>query len=91
MLKGSIHISIMTFKEKTRITVEDDGVGIPNHIIPIIFDPGYTSKFNQTGEPSTGIGLSHVQTIVKRLEGNVHVESNGITKFTIIIPKYKLQ
>ena len=25
-------------------TVEDNGLGIPEHVIPVFFDPGYTIK-----------------------------------------------
>lgn len=89
--EGQIHISIDTTDDLTTIRVEDNGEGIPKKFIPVIFDPGFTSKFNHKGEPSTGIGLSHVQTIVQNLEGTIHVESDETTKFTVTIPFYKLQ
>ena len=46
-------------------------MGSETSILPIIFDAGYTSKFSTTGIASTGIGLSHVQTIMTRLSRNI--------------------
>lgn len=89
--EGDISISIHTNEDFTTITVEDNGIGIPENFIPVIFDPGFTSKYNHKGEPSTGIGLSHAQTIVHRLEGTIQVESDATTTFTVTIPFNKLQ
>ena len=72
-------------------TIENNGPCIPEYILPVIFDPGYTTKFNENGIASTGIGLSHVQTIAYRLEGTITVSSNETTIFTITIPTYKLR
>lgn len=41
--------------------------------------------------PSTGIGLSHVKTIVQRLEGTIDISSSETTTFIITIPTYKLR
>lgn len=89
-LNGVIGIHVYRTKETTIIIVEDNGVGIKEHEIPIIFDPGYTSKYNNNGKASTGIGLSHVQAIVSQLGGSITVTSNSATKFTISIPTDRL-
>lgn len=89
--EGVIRLSFITTNKEVTITVEDSGIGIPQDVIPVVFDPGYTSKFSKSGVPSTGIGLSHVQTIVTNLEGSVSVESDKGTKFTIKIPTNKLR
>ncbi|WP_342462992.1 ATP-binding protein [Ureibacillus sp. FSL K6-8385] len=89
--KGVIHISINTGEDDVIISVEDTGVGIPENLIPVIFDAGFTTKYNREGVPSTGIGLSHVQAIVEKLNGTIHVESDQTTKFTIHIPIQHLQ
>lgn len=87
---GSICIHVYRTDEITIITVEDNGVGIKEDEIPIIFDPGYTSKYNKEGKASTGIGLSHVQAIISQLEGSITVTSNDTTKFTLSIPTNRL-
>jgi len=89
--EGTIRISINTSKDFATITVEDTGAGISKNLIPVIFDPGFTTKFNRQGVPSTGIGLSHVQAIVDKFNGTIHVESNETTVFSIKIPINNLQ
>lgn len=88
---GFIKLDVTTTSNLVTFTIENNGPCIPEHVLPVIFDPGYTTKFNESGIASTGIGLSHVQTIVHRLEGTITVSSNNTTIFTITIPTYKLR
>lgn len=89
---GEIHISIDSNPNETYIIIKDNGPGITKDILPIIFEPGYTSKFNLEGVAATGIGLSHVSEIVSRLEGFIQVESEpGQTVFQITIPTNTIQ
>lgn len=85
--KGEITITIFEEQESTCFVIEDTGPGIPKGDLPIIFEPGYTTKYNDHGVAATGIGLSHVQEIVQTLQGQMEVESseNG-TIFKIKIP-----
>ena len=57
--------------------------------IPILFEPGYTTKYNEQGVAATGIGLSHVQQIIQKLNGDIHIKvpEQG-TIFQIRIPSY---
>ncbi|WP_053957597.1 ATP-binding protein [Inediibacterium massiliense] len=70
--------------------VIDNGEGIDEDILPYIFNPGFTTKYDKnSGNPSTGIGLSHVKNIINELQGQIHVRSElkiGTT-FQIILPK----
>ncbi len=54
------------------ISVEDDGPGIPEHVMPHIFEPFFTTKPPGIG---TGLGLATVYRIVHLHGGTVHVES----------------
>lgn len=86
--KGYIKISSEGYQDQLILEVTDNGVGIHREEQEVIFEPGYTSKFDETGQASTGIGLSHVQTMVRELGGTVHVSSDeGGTSFTIYLPK----
>lgn len=68
------------------VRVEDNGKGIPQHIISKIFQPFYTTK--PTGQ-GTGLGLSlSYDIITKEHGGNIKVESKEGegTTFTIHLP-----
>jgi two-component system sensor histidine kinase YcbA len=87
---GEIRISV-NLGENIVFTVKDSGEGIKKGKEEIIFKFGYTTKYDkETGKMSTGLGLSHVKSIVtENFNGSVRVESssNKGTKFIIEIPK----
>jgi two-component system sensor histidine kinase YcbA len=90
--KGYVNITSKEADEQLVIEVIDNGVGISEDEQEVIFEPGYTSKFDEFGKASTGIGLSHVKTMVKELNGTLRVASsdNG-TSFTIQLPIRAIQ
>ncbi|MBX8947130.1 MULTISPECIES: sensor histidine kinase [Lysinibacillus] len=90
--QGIISIAIERQEDNTVITVCDNGQGISQADISVIFEPGYTTKFNVDGVAATGIGLSHVAELVEKLKGSITVESNNqYTTFKIIIPTQTIQ
>ncbi|MFF5819842.1 ATP-binding protein [Lysinibacillus capsici] len=90
--QGIISIAIERQEDNTVITVCDNGQGISQADISVIFEPGYTTKFNVDGVAATGIGLSHVAELVEKLKGSITVESNNqYTMFKIIIPTQTIQ
>lgn len=78
-------------KERTTIVleVEDTGMGIPKDKFKIIFEklqrlnPSYSSNIE-----GSGIGLYIVDQFIRRMGGNIHVESEvgKGSKFTVSIP-----
>ncbi|MCG7386719.1 ATP-binding protein [Paenibacillus sp. ACRRY] len=92
--EGTIRIQVHEQDEDVHFTVIDSGKGIPEAKRNIIFEPGYTTKFNQAGIAATGIGLSHVRDIVQSLEGHITVKfaekSGQGTAFDVSIPKRNL-
>ncbi|MFQ3620062.1 MAG: response regulator, partial [Spirochaetales bacterium] len=67
------------------LTIRDTGSGIPEHILPNIFEPFFSTKEKGKG---TGLGLSTVYGIVKQSEGGITVTSTlgqGST-FTVLLP-----
>ncbi|MBB4824674.1 two-component system sensor histidine kinase YcbA [Sporosarcina luteola] len=90
--EGRIDISADNVDGKLIVQVRDTGNGIPDDLLPIIFEPGFTTKYNEQGVAATGIGLSHVKDIVHSLEGTMEVRSNGQgTVFTIALPCKNIQ
>jgi PAS domain S-box-containing protein len=81
---GKIEIRTFQKKKEVFIQISDTGIGIPKEIRKKIFEPFFTTK----PFTNTGLGLSMSYGIVKRLGGEIEVESkvgNG-TVFTIILP-----
>lgn len=69
-----------------RITVSDNGPGIPSELMDKIFAPFFTTKEKGGG---TGLGLAVVHGILKGHRGGIHVSSlPGIeTTFDIYLPR----
>jgi two-component system, NtrC family, sensor kinase len=70
-----------------RITVADNGVGIPPQMLGRVFEPFYTTK----GEHGTGLGLWATEAIVRRLGGTIKVRSKiqpgkSGTAFSVFLP-----
>ncbi|MCD6286160.1 MAG: PAS domain S-box protein [Anaerolineae bacterium] len=71
--------------EWVRIAVTDTGEGIPDDVLPHMFEPFYTTK--EVGK-GTGLGLAQVYGIVKQHEGHIDVTTKvgAGTTFTIYLP-----
>ncbi|MBN1147501.1 MAG: response regulator [Anaerolineales bacterium] len=70
------------------IRVSDTGMGIPENVLPRIFDPFYTTKSIGQG---TGLGLSQVYGIIQQHGGSIDVQSqvNQGTVFLIYLPRLR--
>ncbi|MDX9896382.1 MAG: ATP-binding protein, partial [Desulfofustis sp.] len=82
---GLISIRTHTIAGDIRVVIEDNGPGIPDDILPHIFEPFYTTK--ETGK-GTGLGLSITYGLIKKLGGDITVRTHlgQGTAFTITIP-----
>ena len=80
-----IKISLKQENGKAIITIEDNGGGILEEIMPKIFDPYFTTKHQSQG---TGLGLHMSYKIVKdSLKGDLYVKNtNNGAKFFIELP-----
>jgi len=81
-----IEISLNELNEEVFIAVKDFGVGIPEDLLPYIFDRfSKASRKGVRGEESIGLGLSIVHEIVRKHTGEIVVNSNEKkgTTFTI--------
>jgi two-component system, sporulation sensor kinase B len=70
---------------KVMITIKDNGAGMPKEQLKSLGRPYYSTK-----EKGTGLGLTVCYQIVKRMKGEIVVESQlgEGTKFTILLPKH---
>lgn len=86
--KGEIVFEVFEERKNTYFVIKDTGEGIPKEDVSIVFEPGFTTKYSVQGVAATGIGLSHVQEILRTLDGQIQLETttgNG-TVFRIEIP-----
>lgn len=68
--------------------VEDNGHGIAEEDLELIFVPGYSTKYSETtGKMSTGLGLAHVKNLTEMLGGELYVDSKvgQGTKFSVAV------
>ena len=80
-----IKIDLEQKEDKIIITIEDNGGGIPDDVMPKIFDPYFTTKHKSQG---TGLGLHMSYNIItKSLRGKIYAKNtkNG-AKFFIELP-----
>ncbi len=84
---GTIAISSFERDSKTiGVTIKDTGHGMSDETLKHVFEPFFTTK--KAGE-GTGLGLSITYGIVKRLGGDIEVQSKTGTgtRFTVYLPK----
>lgn len=88
--KGKIYFLITNEKDNIKITIQDEGIGIPSDKLEYIFD-----RFKQVDGSTTrkyggtGLGLTICKELVSLLNGEINVFSKldiGST-FEVIIPK----
>jgi two-component system nitrogen regulation sensor histidine kinase NtrY len=81
--KLMINVDIEQNQRRVTISVQDNGIGIPENIYERIFEPNFTSK-----NSGMGLGLSMVRKMVEDYKGEIIVKSEvgkGST-FTITLP-----
>lgn len=85
--KGSIELRIKEKESSVAIEIADTGHGIPENLLPRIFEPLFTTK--QIG---TGLGLVSCKSIVEKHGGSIDIktETEKGTTFTINLPKMRL-
>ncbi|WP_322507119.1 GAF domain-containing protein [Anaerolinea sp.] len=75
-----------------RLTIEDEGVGIPPEEMPHLFERFFRGSAGRKLEvPGTGLGLAIVKEMVERLNGKIYIESEvgKGTKAIVWLPVWK--
>ncbi len=81
---GTVRINLAREGDEVRLSVADEGHGIPPEVLPRIFDPFFSTKEIGKG---TGLGLAISYGIVQDHGGDIVVESDGRgARFTVILP-----
>jgi signal transduction histidine kinase/DNA-binding response OmpR family regulator len=81
-------------KELVKISIKDNGIGIPADRLPYIFDRFYQVERTDRSElEGTGIGLSLVKELIELHGGSISVQSTegAGSVFTVILPLHSAQ
>ena len=72
-----------------RMTIADDGVGIPEAELETVFDKFFQSSATRTGAGGTGLGLSICEEIVRAHRGTIRARNRpeGGAAIDVILPK----
>jgi PAS domain S-box-containing protein len=83
---GSVVLEARNNRNVVEISVEDNGVGIPEDILDKVFDPFFTTKPVGKG---TGLGLSQVHGFAHQAGGTISITSKlgEGTKVTMSLPR----
>ncbi|NOT65317.1 MAG: two-component system sensor histidine kinase CreC [Methylotenera sp.] len=89
---STIHMNVTEEKNQIKITIQDQGAGIPDYALDKIFDKFYSLPrpdfASNAGQKSTGLGLNFVQEVVKLHGGSVTLVNNvnGGVLATVTLP-----
>ncbi|CAN7442736.1 sensor histidine kinase [Peribacillus frigoritolerans] len=85
--EGYVSLHVKRKDQFVEFCICDNGPGIASKQKEIIFTAGYTKKFDEAGNPSTGIGLSYVKQTVEKLGGHIRLmDTYKETVFIVGIP-----
>ena len=94
---GTIKIILKERSQHIKITIADNGIGIPANEQDKIFKDFYRSSISKSkGIEGTGLGLSFVKDVISRLNGKITFKSPSFlqskdrpgTQFDIELPKH---
>jgi len=88
--EGTISIYIERKHDFVNIRISDNGPGVPPRRKKLIFKPGFTTKYDHSGNPSTGIGLPYVKEIVEQLQGEITVQDGPTGTGTTFIIRLQI-
>jgi two-component system nitrogen regulation sensor histidine kinase NtrY len=82
---GEIYIELKETDSKYIISVQDNGVGIPDEIREKIFSPNFTTK-----NSGMGLGLAMTKTILENMDGSIYFDTKHNEGTTFYIELNKL-
>ena len=70
-----ISLTAMTLGKQVRLSIKDNGIGIPAHELPRVFDRGFTGKNGRARGGSTGMGLYLCRKLAAFLQMDLKITS----------------
>lgn len=87
--EGTIIVNVNRQDDNLELMIIDNGPGIYEDKQLLVFEPGYTTKYDEEGLPSSGIGLSHIKEVIENMDGKILLKSSTEkreTRFLIQLP-----
>jgi two-component system chemotaxis sensor kinase CheA len=86
--QGKVTLATQTSAETTRVFVTDNGRGIDEAHLPLLFQPGFSTATEVSETSGRGVGLDAVKTGIEAIGGTVNVISypGKFTSFVIKLP-----
>ncbi len=86
--RSLIKIDILDRQEGLVLSISDQGIGIPENELEMVFDKFTQSSLSKTGAGGTGLGLSISKEIIKDHNGRIWAEKNehGGATIKFILP-----
>lgn len=79
---GEIRVGVVGRSNEIELTVHDSGAGVPEQLLPKLFEPFVTGK-----KEGTGLGLAIVKQVAVEHGGDVSVVNEAGAKFVIKFPR----
>ena len=85
---GEIKVLIDNMKESVKVSISDQGVGIPDNEKQKIFEPFFEGSRTKSTAEGKGLGLAMAQEIISMHQSNISIEDNKPrgTMFTFLLP-----
>ncbi|MFZ7128253.1 MAG: sensor histidine kinase [Desulfobacterales bacterium] len=89
---GLIEIQSRLENDKIRISIKDDGPGIPEDVQKKIFEPFFTTKIGGKG---SGLGLWVIYSIIEKMNGSIQLSSHlgkgttFVVELPVVVPEKK--
>ena len=84
---GTMTLSATATADAVIVQVRDNGSGIPEEHLPLIFDRFYKVDSSRRAAGGSGLGLSIVKAIVERHAGTITARNDGGAVFEIRLPR----
>lgn len=86
---GELEIALSSDDGQRQLQVTDTGTGIPDDVLPHVFEPFYSTQHNGGG---TGMGLAFCQRVLTAFGGAIECESQAgrYTRFSLSFPAVAL-
>lgn len=90
--KGFVKVNVSSNDKELKVSIEDNGTGIPEEDLPFVFERFYKADKSRTRnkkKKGTGLGLAIAKNIIDAHQGTINVKSklNQGTTFTFKVPQ----